>query len=311
MQIGGPGVQGDATLEGFEESFVTYTDDLIINQLRHASKSTGRMSEQRVPFNVREQCRSALTDWWADRFDRAFLLQAAGCNFTSGPLIDVGFNSSQAFDPADTRYTLNNAIIAPSSGYQFWTNSKTNDEGLASAADIMALNYADTLVVAAKLSSPQVRPARIKVGNTEEDVYVWVLHPRQIRDIRQNTNSGQWLDIQKAAMTGGDVEENPIFTGAVGMYNNVILKESARVPPGVHHTSGAVQTNCRRSVFLGAQSLSIGYGAGSEFGRWDWVEKKFDYDNKLGVAAGCIVGMKKNQYNSTDYGCMVLSSYAV
>lgn len=36
MQLTGAGVQGDATLEGNEESLVTYYDDLIINQLRHA-----------------------------------------------------------------------------------------------------------------------------------------------------------------------------------------------------------------------------------------------------------------------------------
>ncbi len=307
MLINGAGVQGDNTLEGFEEAFTTYTDDLIINQLRQATKSEGKMSEQRVPFSVREQCRLSLKDWWAARFDRAAFLHLAGCNFNDGPITEFG----ETYDPADTRYTLNNAIIAPSSGYHFWSEAAANsDDDLDSTGDEAAITDADSLVVAAKLATPQIRPARIKVGSTEEDVYVWVLHPRQIRDIRTNTSTGQWLDIQKAAMQGGDIGDNPIFTGAIGMYNNVILKESTRIPPGVHGSTGVAITDVRRSVFLGAQAGSLGFGAGSEFGRWDWVEKKFDYDNKLGVAAGCITGMKKNQYNSTDFGCIVFSSWA-
>lgn len=32
--------------------------------------------------------------------------------------------------------------------------------------------------------------------------------------------------------------------------------------------------------------------------------------NQLGVAAGCIFGMKKTKFNSVDFGCMTLSTYA-
>jgi len=47
MQLSGNGVLGDGTLEGNEEALTTYTDNLIINQLRHAVRSDGKMSEQR------------------------------------------------------------------------------------------------------------------------------------------------------------------------------------------------------------------------------------------------------------------------
>src|SRR3954468_19954219 len=68
-QLTGAGVQGDGTLEGNEEALVTYTDNFKLDQLRHAVRSAGKMSEQRVPFNVRDEAKSGLTDWWADRFD--------------------------------------------------------------------------------------------------------------------------------------------------------------------------------------------------------------------------------------------------
>lgn len=72
MQLSGAGVQGDASLEGSEESLTTYTDDFVINQLRHAVRSGGKMSEQRIPFGVRQEAMDGLKDWWSDRVDTWF-----------------------------------------------------------------------------------------------------------------------------------------------------------------------------------------------------------------------------------------------
>jgi N4-gp56 family major capsid protein len=41
MQLSGDGIQGDGTQEGNEESLTTYTDNVLINQLRHAVRSAG------------------------------------------------------------------------------------------------------------------------------------------------------------------------------------------------------------------------------------------------------------------------------
>src|SRR5688572_5088363 len=92
----GDGVQGDSTLEGNEEALSTYSDDVFINQIRHAVRSDGKMSEQRVPFSVREEARMGLKDWWSER------LQVTLANQLTG-------NTGQA----NTLYTGNNATIAP------------------------------------------------------------------------------------------------------------------------------------------------------------------------------------------------------
>jgi hypothetical protein len=69
MLLTGAGVQGDNTQEGNEEALTVYNDALVINQLRHATRSGGKMSEQRVPFDVREENRMALKDWWTERIN--------------------------------------------------------------------------------------------------------------------------------------------------------------------------------------------------------------------------------------------------
>ena len=59
MLLSGAGISGDGTLEGNEESLSVYSDDVLIDQLRHAVRSGGKMSEQRIPFSVREEARQA------------------------------------------------------------------------------------------------------------------------------------------------------------------------------------------------------------------------------------------------------------
>jgi len=94
-QLTGAGVQGDGVQEGNEESLTTFTDDLIINQLRHAVRSEGKMTEQRIPFSIREEAMMGLSDWWADRWDQWFFNQV--CGYTP---------------QTDTRYSGHNAISA-------------------------------------------------------------------------------------------------------------------------------------------------------------------------------------------------------
>ena len=284
----GAGVSGDSTLEGNEESLTTYTDNTLIDQLRHAFRSAGQMSEQRVPFSMREEHRLALTDWFSERLDTAIANTLAG-------------NTAQG----DTKYTGSNATTAPTSNNRMFVYG-TADESL-SATNTITLTQIDNAVEKAKTNSPLIRP--IKIGG--EEWYTCYLHPYQVTNLRTATTTGQWLDIQKAAMQGGRVADNPIFTGALGVYNRTVLHEATRIPQGVNSSTSAAITTVRRALFLGAQSASICFGRNSASKEsMRWVEKFFDYENQLGVAAALIWGIKKNVYNSQDLGVITISSYA-
>ena len=291
MQLTGKGTIGDKTLEGNEEKLTTHNDDLIIDQLRHAVRSEGKMSEQRVPFSVREEARDGLTDWWSDRWDTVFFNHI--CGYTA---------------ETDAEFTGANALNAPSSGRHLWTEVGTSaDEGLDSTGDEMELTILDRALTVAKTATPLIRPIKYKGGS----YYVVFLHPYQVYQLRTTTSTGQWLDIQKAAMSGGNVADNPIFTGALGMYNNMILHESTRVTEGVNSSTGASIANVRRAVLCGAQSVTMGFGReGSRPTNFDWKEELFDYGNSLGVAAGSIFGLKKARYNNADFGTVVMSSWS-
>lgn len=283
MQLTGAGVLGDGTLEGNEEALTVYSDSVLINQLRHAVRSDGKMSEQRVPFSIREQARVGLQDWWADRIDTSLFNQLAG-------------NTGQA----DTRYTGNNATTAPSTNNIYYANGHGTEASVASASasNIFKLSFLDVAVEKAKTLSPLIRPVKIR----GEDKYVAFLHPYQVTAMRQNTSTGQWLDIEKAAMAGMQSSKSPIYTGALGEYNGVIMHSSTRVP--------TVTAGVYRAIVCGAQAGVVAFGQNSAPDKMTWVEEVFDYGNQLGVSAGSIFGAKKTRFNSQDFATIVIATYA-
>ena len=289
MQLTGSGVQGDGTLEGNEEGLITYSDNVFIDQLRHAVRSAGKMSEQRVTFDVRDECRMGLQDWWAGQLDVSFFNQICG-------------NTAQS----DSRFTGNQVAIAPDAAHKKFVNSNEATDASISTTSVFSLTVIDKAIEAAVTASPLIRPIKYQ----GENMYVAFLHPVQVTDMRISTTTGQWLDIQKAAMTGGRVNDNPIFSGALGVYNNVVLHSSFRVPAAVNAGTSVAIASTRRAVLCGAQAAVLAYGQNNSDSEMTWVEELFDYGNQLGVSAGLIFGIKKMVFNSADFGTITLPTYA-
>ena len=140
--------------------------------------------------------------------------------------------------------------------------------------------------------------------------YVMYLHPNQVTDLRNSTSTGQWLDIQKTAMQGGNVSKNPIYTDAIGEYNNVILRKSPHVTQGVNSSTGAAITSVRRAVLLGGQAAAIAFGQNGGAEDYHWNEELLDHKRKLEVSVMTIWGIKKIVFASTDANTVIVSSYA-
>jgi len=217
------------------------------------------------------------------------------------------FNQVCGYTPqSDTRYTGLNSVTGPTSGRRIVAGSGSADQDITSA-DTFTLNLIDQAVEMAKVGSNMVRP--IRIGGQPK--YVLYLHPYQVTSLRTNSASGQWLDIQKAAMSGGQITNNPIYTGALGEYNGVILRQSQDVTQGVNGSTGAAITTVRRAVLLGAQAAVCGYGQ-ANYGptKYRWNEELLDHKRLLEVSAWSIWGLKKTVFNSADFGTVVISTYA-
>lgn len=299
MQLSGAGFTENQLAEGNGESLTTYSDSLVINELGHVVgvKSENTIDQQRVPFNLRSEARGGLADWYAKRFSVAFFNQV--CGYT--PQTDV-------------RYTGLNAVTAPATTRIIRQSGAANDESLT-ANDRFTLDLIDKAKEAAITATPPIRPVNIKgdarrdFNETLTDTYVMYLHPYQVTDMRTNTSTGQWQDLVKAAYEGLKMTGNPIFSGAIGMYNSVVLRQSFDVTTGVS-SAGADVATVRRAVMLGGQSAMIAFGQKNSISKYRWNEELFDHKRRLEVSAWTIHGIKKTRYNSVDYGAMVVSTYA-
>ena len=252
----GDGKQGNEVLEGDEEAWDNSDDALFVDELRHAVSipAGGTIDAQRVPYNLRMEGYDAVKQWYSERIDES------------------GFNQLCGFTPANgasgtnTKRTGNQVVPAASANNIIRPNGKATDQALVDG-DQITLPLVDALVERAgtmrqEFGQPIIRPFRI-MG---EDYYVLFVHDYQAVDLRRNAGDGGWLTIQKAALQGGAISNNPIFDGALGVYNNVILHKSTRVTQGVQSAdSTTAVTNTRRAVFCGAQAIWMAWGQSLQF----------------------------------------------
>ena len=203
MQLSGAGVIGFSGLQGNEEEMTFYTNALLIDNLRHAVKLQGSVSQQRVPWDLLNEAKIALSDWYASRYDVALLNHLGG-------------NSSQS----SGLYTGNNTPSAPDAGHQIFAGTATNEATLTSAMTF-TLSLIDQCVAIAKTLTPAIRPVRLKNG----EYYVMFLHPFQVQALRKSTTAGDWKDIQLAAMQGRSDRGQPDFHRGAG---NVQWSDPAR-----------------------------------------------------------------------------------
>lgn len=296
-RLSGEGIGESETAEGNGEGLSIYSDAVYISELGHnvGVKSENTIDAQRVPFDLRRQAKDGLAEWWADRKSVSFFNQVCGNTVANTVSATTG-----------PKFAGLNTITAPAgTGRQIWAGSASTDQGLTSN-DVFTLDLIDQAVEAATVGNQMLRPIIIK----GQKKYVAYLHPYQVTSLRTNSASGQWLDIQKAAMAGMEAKLSPIYTGALGEYNGVILRKSQDITLGVHSSAGTAVSNTRRAVLLGAQSAVCAFGQQSTGSKYRWNEELFDHKRRLEVSAWSIWGLKKSVFNSTDFGVVVISTYA-
>lgn len=312
-------IEGDNTLEGREEDLKFYTDNVWIDQARGGVNTGGRMTRKRTIHDLRKVARSRQGEWWARIFDELFFLYLSGGFRAQG----TGSGSAAAFANGDYTYSpgyagfANNTFVAPDSQHILYGDTggtaKTSFGTLA-ATDKMNLAIIDRAV--ARVSTvgggtsgiPMMQPIMLD----GEETWVCVMHPWSEYDVRTGTATGQWLDIQKAA-AAAEGRNNPIFKGALGTYNNVVLHKHRGVLR--RNDGGAGTVPVARSLFMGRQAGVVAFGSPGTGLRFDWHEEERDNGNQAVITTSSIFGMKKTNFtvegNSYDFGIYALDVAAV
>lgn len=294
----GIGVQDEETLEGQEEGLDFRYFDLNLGEKRHAIKVDLNLSAQRTMFNVRQEAKDALQEWLEEYLDTTFFEYLTG----------YGRGSSSTVSKYHPNGVLGgNALLAPSSDRIVYGGTGVTAKASLTATDTMSVAVLDKVAERIKLASPTMRK-----GNFDgKQAYVCIMHPYQVNDLRSNTGTGQWFDIQKAAMQGGKVSDSPIWSEALGMYRDIILVESTRVPTFSDAGAGA-NVSGARALVLGAQAAVVAHGKETDAdGKMKLVERTFDYGKRYGVGVTLIWGMAKARFdNQSDFGVFAIDTAA-
>lgn len=137
----------------------------------------------------------------------------------------------------------------------------------------------------AMMHAPKVQP--IKVDGM--DKYIMLVHPWAARDLKDDP---KWLAAQQNANLRGS--KNPIFTGALGEYDGVILYEYERVQTG---NMGASSANVCQNLLLGKQAACFAVSRPAKH-----IEQTDDYGNIAGNGIAFYGAVEKTNFNGKDYG---------
>lgn len=303
MQLKMKPVSGDNILRGKEEDLKFYTDSLLIDQQRGGVNTGGKMSRKRTIHDLRKIARVRQAEWWSRLFDETIFCYLSGAR---------GSNADYIEDTSFTGYA-GNAFAAPDALHLMYGGDATAKANVDSA-DKMTLSLIDRAVTKAETLGggtsgvPSIQPVMID----GEEHYVLVMSPFQAYDLRTNSSTGQWLDIQKAAAAAQGAN-NPMFKGGLGMYNDVILHKHKGVIKFSDYGAGS-NVAAARALFLGRQAGVVAFGSPGTGLRFDWNEEVEDRGNQVVITTSSIFGVKKSAFTiegtSRDFGVVALDTAA-
>lgn len=307
-KLAGDGVSGDSELEGNEEQLGSYNKSVSIDQIRNAVRLTGKLDKKKAAYDMLGDAKDKVKIWMTEFLERQIFLKLGGVGNTS--LTDLtGQLVAGRATWSNTPDTIPDADVAAGTGNRFI--------GAAAAGSLTTSNVFTAQLISrakrkAQTANPRIQPLRVDGQN----LYVMFIHPVQAYDLRHDANS-KWDQAQRDAAIRG--EKNPIFTGAIGIYDGVLVFEHEYVPllttPGASNrnfsSAGSGTTyaaRAARALLCGQQAALMAQASNPDA----LIVKSFDFDNKDAVAGSFIGGIQKSYFNSKEYGVIAVdTSYSL
>lgn len=316
----GDGVTGDYQLEGNEEGLHSSKVEIEIDQLRHATRSDGKLDDQKQIVSFREESRDRLAYWAADRMDQMAFLTMSGIPYSLTNNGATRPTRTSAQDGTSVGYHLNdlafaNDVTAPSDErHLVWTASGLDAATATSAtvnADVLANpSYEMVVNLKAYAKDNYIRGIRTK-GNDE--LFHLFLTPQGMAKLKLDPDF--IANVRNAGVRGG---KNELFAGSSSiLVDGVVVHEFRHVYSSQAAAAGSKLGNAgaqdgQRALFCGAQAMGL-----ADLGSADWVERDFDYGNRQGISAGKMIGMLKPKFHSNyvtgttavqDFGVVALDT---
>lgn len=257
-------VTADGALVG-NETPLSYDDfAVVLDQYRKAVILNSALDEQRFIGDLRVDAKELLRQWADENQDYRIF-------------VELGNTPSRVIYPG--------TIVA--------------DTGFTEPLDAAELMTPD-VILKAKLRCKLDHVWPLMIQGREH--YILVMHPEQAYDLQKAVGDGTWQTIMRDAEKRG--KENPLFTGALGVYQGVILYEHENCPILPNALGGTPNQDGADAYIMGMGALVRawgGYRATNAPVRM--VEQDFeDYGDMYAAAVAMIQGLKKAVFNSVDFG---------
>jgi N4-gp56 family major capsid protein len=244
IPLSGAGVSEESTLEGNEEALSLSSMKVCPVYRRHAVRM-GRLAAQRSTVDLMQEAKVRLAEWGSAKID------------------SVRWSS---FVASSLPSPLNAAAYTPNKLFAVSSATGVND--------LVAANKV-TVALIRKLRVAMIEQGAVPMRDAAgQEFYGLALHPRQVYDLKGDSSLATM--IENASPRG---DANPVFTGAIGRLDGVVLYETKSVP--VATNANATPTAYATSICFGAEAFVEGIGE-----QPSWHGDTFDYQAESGIAYG-------------------------
>jgi N4-gp56 family major capsid protein len=322
--LAGSGQGDDGTYEGNEEAMTFLDDSVFIHENGHSTKLNGNMTEQRTLINLREQSKLALGEWLGRRSAADIVAALSGLKTMSFAGQVTG---GLALDASSAQIETVNQVSPTKSAtaLRYWAGGQTTAGVVTRVANDAAITSSTTCLFGSKVIEHVKRLALTSISSTGAPIspirpvmvkgkayFVMYIDELDVKSLMADTNYVQ--AVREAEKQG---ESNPLFTGALAIWQGVVLKPIQLL----HRRTGAGGVTAAeyfdstgdacasgitvvRKLFCGAQAGLLAYGKLPTR-----KEKSHDYDTKYGVHTNTIYGVKKSSFTSgQEFGCIIVDT---
>jgi len=240
----GSGVSGENTLRGNEEQLDIRQVQVSPEWYRHAVADT-RKARKQINQDFRMKGQGALSYWMAKKMDASMWTasrQTGSIGFEAGVITALYSGNADAIDTIDS-------------------------------SDTFAV--ADLRQAAALLAGLDVDKIAMPGMPAGAGYYLAFIHPYQAYSLKADT---EWITNQRNA--GPRTDGNPLFTGALGEIDGVVVHETTQCTASNNANSPVVAT--AKAVVLGQEALCRGL---NEDITWSEQEDDYEFVHGIGVSA--------------------------
>ena len=236
----GAGVTGETRLRGTEEKLSLAEVQVTPEWNRHAVSDTAKANKQ-IMQDFRMKASGALSYWMASKMDTSAWTAArntSACGFENVTIDQIFGNGAASLDALD---------------------------------DADVLSVAEIRKAAALLESKNIAKVSIAGMPAGEGYYLLFIHPWQAYSLKSDS---EWIANHQSASERG--KDNPLFTGALGEVDGVIVHATTQCSRVENANSPAIYT--ARAVMMGQEAICRGMNEDIV-----WSEQIDDYEFEHGI----------------------------